>query len=70
MAVCIQCKLDKRVDEFRSKTSGTRAGYVFPTCKQCEDETAQEALADVLRARGYTCTAPFVVKTPPDEVKP
>lgn len=56
MKTCDRCALSKRENEYRQKTSGERAGFIFPTCLACEQEVRDEQFAAELRLRGYTCT--------------
>jgi exosome complex RNA-binding protein Csl4 len=66
--VCDRCLLTKQDTEFRIKTSGPRAGFVFPRCKQCEREVELDETADYLRVRGYTVVRPAVVPPEPGAV--
>lgn len=61
MKTCDRCGLSKDEREFRRKTSGDRAGFIFPTCMPCEQEVRDENAATDLRARGYTITKQALV---------
>lgn len=67
MKTCTRCALSKRETEFRQKTSGPLAGFIFPVCIQCDGEIHDENVAESLRTRGYTCTKAAAVAS--EEIK-